>query len=348
MAKRATPVLHRVGDAAARFGSRPRSRRRTRVVIQGALAALVFGFLVLAVVTQWGELQKHDVRFSAGWLVPAFAILIGYYVMGAFGWDLVVRFLGRRIPPARAQLVWGQSLLARYVPGNVLFVVGRVVLAEREGVPRRVTLASMLYEVGLAFVAAASLGVYFFIDHPDLSGQPLRFAALAVLPLGIAAFHPRVFGPLSAAVLRRFGRQPLPVVMPFGGVLAMVLYYTGTWLVVGSGLFFVARSVHAIDAADLPTVISAQALGYCAAVMTLVFPGGLGIRDGAFAWMLKVSFGGSFAVAAAVAIAARLVLTAVEVAYVAMVGLIAAHRGARVPRAVELAEGAGTGLSRNG
>jgi hypothetical protein len=109
----------------------------------------------------------------------------------------------------------------------------------------------------------------------------------------------------------------------------MLVYYAGTWLVIGVGLFFVARSVHAIGAGDLPTVVAAEALGYCAAVMTLVFPGGLGIRDGAFAWALKVAFGGSFAVAAAIAIAARLVLTAVEVSYVAMVGLIASRQRLR-------------------
>jgi glycosyltransferase 2 family protein len=326
MGERATPLLHRVGDAAARLGRRPPARRRARIAIQAGLALLVFGFLVLAVVTQWSELKQHDVRFEAGWLVPAFAVLMGYYVLMAQGWDFVLRFLGGRIAPARGQLIWGQSLLARYVPGNVLYVVGRVVLAEREGVSRRVTLASMIYEAGLAFVAGASLGAYFFIHHPDLSGQPLRFAALAVLPIGVLALHPRVFGPISTAVLRRFGRQPLPVVMPLRGVLAMLVYYAGTWLVMGVGLFFVARSVHAIDVGALPTVVSAEALGYCAAVMTLVFPGGLGIRDGAFAWALKVAFDGSFAVAAAVAIAARLVLTVVEVAYVVMVGLIASRR----------------------
>jgi hypothetical protein len=321
------PLLHRVGDAAARFGRRPPARRRVRIAIQAGLAILVFGFLVVAVVSQWGELQERDVRFAGAWLLPAFCVLIAYYAMMAFGWELVVRFLHGRISPARAQAVWGQSLLARYVPGNVLFVVGRVMLAEREGVPRRVGLASMLYEVGLGFVAAAATGAYFFIDHPDLSDQPLRFAALAVVPVGLAALHPRVFGPASSAVLRRFGREPLPVVMPMRGVVAMLIYYTATWVVIGFGLFFVARSVHGLDVSELPVVVSAEALGFCAAVMTLVFPGGLGIRDGAFAWALKVAFGGSFAVAAAVAIAARVVLTGVEVTYVALVSSIAA-RGA--------------------
>lgn len=321
------PLLHRVGEAAARFGSRPPRRRRTRMAIQFGLALLVFGFLVLAVASQWSELKQHNVRFVAGWLVPGAAVVMCFYAYSAYGWDLVVRFLGYRIAPARAQSIWGQSLLARYVPGNVLYVVGRVMLAGREGVPRRTTLASMIYEVGLTFVSAATIGAYFFIDHPDLSGQPLRFAALGVLPIGLVVLHPRVFGPLSAALLRRFGRDPLPEVMPFGGVLAMLGYYAVGWAIMGVGVFFVARSVHAVGFTDLPIVTSAEALGFCAAVATLVFPGGLGIRDGAFAWAVKSAFGGSFAVGAAVAIAVRIVLTIVEVAYVGIVTTLGRRAG---------------------
>ena len=54
---------------------------------------------------------------------------------------------------------------------------------------------------------------------------------------------------------------------------------------------------------------------------------GLGVRDGAFAWAVKVALpGGSFALGAAIAIAARLAMTAVELAYVAAITLAGRRR----------------------
>jgi hypothetical protein len=320
-------LLHRIGEAGAKVGKEPPRRGAVRLALQLGLALVIFGFLVLTVIDQWGELRDEGVRFDLIWLLPAFAVLPCFYALSAFGWDLLLRFLGYRLNPVRAQVAWGQPLLVRYVPGSVLFVLARLLLAERQGVPRRLTLASVVYEQALSASAALAIASYFLISHPDLQGQPLRWAVLLVVPLAIFLLHPRVFGPLADWALRKFGREPLPATVPLRGILLMLPYYAMTWMVVGLGVFFVARSVHYVPWSELPTVGSAQAFGFVAALATLVAPAGLGIRDAAFAWAVKVALpSNSFAVGAVIAIAVRAVLTVVEVVYVGLVTLIGRHK----------------------
>src|SRR5919106_703839 len=139
--ERSTPLLHRLGEVGARLGSRPPRRRGVRIAVQAIVAALIFGFLVLTVANQWSELREEGVEFDVIWLLPAFLTLIPFYALNALGWDLILRFLGYRLSPVRAQVAWGQPLLARYVPGSVLYLLGRLVLSERAGVPRRICLA---------------------------------------------------------------------------------------------------------------------------------------------------------------------------------------------------------------
>jgi uncharacterized membrane protein YbhN (UPF0104 family) len=104
----------------------------------------------------------------------------------------------------------------------------------------------------------------------------------------------------------------------------MFAYYLAAWGVCGVGVFFVARSVHDFPISDLLTVGSAQAFGYVAALVTVVAPAGLGIRDAAFAWAVKAALpSNSFAVGAVIAIAVRAVLTITELVYVGTVTLIA-------------------------
>ena len=83
------------------------------------------------------------------------------------------------------------------------------------------------------------------------------------------------------------------------------------------------------------TVGSAQAVGYVAALVTLVAPAGLGIRDAAFAWAVKGAVpGNSFAVGSLIAIAVRGVLTVVEVLYVGLVTALGKREGWSIPTGV--------------
>jgi hypothetical protein len=326
--ERQQPLLHRIGEAGAKFGTKPPRSKRVRLAIQLGIAILVFGFLVLTVVDQWAEIQDKGVHFHVLWLIPAFAILLVFYALNALGWDLILRFLGYRLGAGRAQVAWGQPLLARYVPGSVLYVLGRVLLSERVGVPRRLTIASIVYEQALQATSAIIVAAYFLIDHPDLQGQPLRWAILLLIPLLIVLLHPRVFGPLANRVLRAFGREPLPEVMSLRGVVAVMAFYTLNWGVIAVGIWCVARSVSGISVSDILVVGSAQAFGYVAALVTLVAPAGLGIRDAAFAWAVKVATpDNSFAVASLIAIVVRGVLTVVEVVYVGIVTLLGRREG---------------------
>jgi uncharacterized membrane protein YbhN (UPF0104 family) len=326
--ERRQPLLHRIGEAGARVGSRPPRSRKVRLALQIGLAVLIFGFLVLTVIDQWAEIQSEGVHFKVGWLVPAIVILPLFYVFGAYGWDLILRFMGVRIGFGRAQVAWGQPLLARYVPGSVLYVLGRVVLSERAGIPRRMTIASIVYEQAISATSAVVVASYFIINHPDLEGEPWRWLVLLLIPLAIFVLHPRVFGPLANRALSAFGREPLPAVVPLRGILLLVLYYSLNWLVVAVGIYCVARSVTHIPFDDILLVGSAQAIGYFAALVTLVAPAGLGVRDAAFAWGLKAALPGrSFALASLIAIAVRGVMTVGELIYVGAVTALGRREG---------------------
>lgn len=329
------PILHKIGEAGARFGTRPPRSKRVRLAIQLGIALLIFGFLVLTVIDQWAEIQDRGVHFHVLWLIPAFIVLIAFYALSALGWDLILRFLGYRLGVGRAQVAWGQPILARYVPGSVLFVLGRILLSERSGVPRRLTLASIAYEQAISATSAVAIASYFFISHPDLEGQPLRWAILLVIPVAITLLHPRVFGPLADRVLRAFGRESLPAVISMRGVLILLVFYALNWGVISIGVWCVARSVSSIPASEILTVGSAQAVGYVAALVTLVAPAGLGVRDAAFAWAVKVAVPGeSFALGSLIAIVVRGVLTAVEVIYVGAVTALGRRKGWSVPTGV--------------
>ena len=183
-------------------------------MLQYGVAGLIFACLILFVVRQWNQLPDFDWRFEPGWIALSAVCVAGFYAIEAELWRWIVLSLGEQIEPRASRAIWGKSLLARYVPTNVLMVLGRVVMAEKEGVPKRVTLASVVYELGIGFGTAVMVGAYFVIELPDLEGQSARYAVLAVVPIVLAGFHPRVFEPVVNFALRKLGREPLPTGAP--------------------------------------------------------------------------------------------------------------------------------------
>ena len=309
-------LLQRAGTRAADLSSVGPKHPTARAALQWGLAALIFGFLVVFVLRQWSKLPDFDWRFAPGWLaVSALAVFV-FYVANGHVWRLIVRALGEHIDTRPGHSVYGKSLIARYVPTNVLMLVGRVVMAERHGIPKRVTLASVVYELGLQFGSAVMVGAYFVIQLPSLDDQPARFAVLVIIPVVLIGLHPRVFAPLAEFALRKLGREPLPKALPFGRVLEFTAMYIAIWAVIGLGVYAFAKALHPLSASDFPFVAAAYPVAFCIAVLTFVVPSGLGTRDAALATSMAAVLAGT--VATAIAIAFRIFQTVIELAYVGL------------------------------
>ncbi len=313
-------LLHRIGSFAASVGRQGPKRRWLRLTLEGGLAVLIFGFLVVTVVSQWSEIRKEGIEFDLFWVLPGMIAIGLYYLGGAALWGRILGLLGNQVTPGETQRIWAVPLLVRYIPGSVLFLLARILMAERVGVPRRVTTAGIVYEQAVSVSAALTLSIYFLIAHPDLGDVWIRWATLAVVPVLIILLHPRIFGPVSTKILEALGREPLPQTIGFPQVLALYGAYVLLWGVMGLGVFMVAKSVHFLSLGDLPYVAASQTIGFLAAVVSAVVPAGLGVRDTAFAWAVQTTLpSGSFAVAAALAIAVRAAQTVTELIYVGAV-----------------------------
>jgi hypothetical protein len=332
-------LLERVGSIAAQAGREERGRGRRGTIARAVVVVLVIGSMVGFVIAQWDRLPEFEWRFEPGWLALAAPCVAAFYLLHAEGWRAIVRGLGERLPGREGRAVWGESILARYVPTNVLMVVVRILLAERLGIARRVTVASMAYELGIAFSSATMVGAYFVITMPLLEDLPIRYGVLLVVPAALIGLHPRVFHPIADAILRKFGREPLPATLSFTRVVVLLAVYVVSWIAVGTGVFAFSSALHPVAPGNYPFVAAAQAVAFCVAVVTLVSPSGLGPRDAALATALAVVL--PFTVATAIAIAFRLFQTAVELCFVGLVAAVARRSsGPAVRRAEPYSSGA--------
>ena len=134
-------------------------------------------------------------------------LFLVFYWLNGLAWWLLVRGVRLRAGLHDSVAVWGQSILARYVPGNVFMFVGRALLAQRRGLALEPIGAAMVYEQALAFAAALVTAAALFPFAHDEPAAALW--GLVGIPVILVALHPRVFSPVVGRLLRLLRRPPL-------------------------------------------------------------------------------------------------------------------------------------------
>lgn len=301
----------------------PKIKKILRLAVQAVLIGLVFFFLGRKIYTDWPQITAYPWEFDVPWLIASIVLLGMMYIGHAATWLVILSRFKHPVPVLPGFYVWFKSLLARYVPGNVLMVLGRVMMIEPYGVPKRVSLTSVAYEQALLVATATTVIATALPFWPKLqASSSFIWLVLIVPPLAIIVLHPKFLDLIGNWVLRKLGRETIEDFLPFKDIIWIFFLYASLWVVAGLGLFAMASAVTSMEFTDLPIVIASAPLAWLISVLFFISPSGLGVREGVYAYTLDFAFENA-GVASAFAILIRFWQTLLEVGVVLVVmGLV--------------------------
>lgn len=277
--------------------------RRGRRLLQVVAVALILLFFGLALYRIAPDLAAYkDWHFDPFYLAIASLIMFARGPLGAYGWWLTVRRLGYRLPWWRSVRVVYYSNMAGFIPGSVWDKVSKVVLAEREGLPRMVGAISVGIESVMVLFGAliiSSLSLLGWKDAPVWAGLGLLVGVMALV------LRPQALLRLLNWLLVRLGRKRLDIQLTARDMLLLLPSFTLNWALYGVlSWALVAALVPNLPLATIPLVAGiftvAWQLGYLSPV-----PQGVGLREGVLVALLSSLVGVPVAVATAAAVLAR-------------------------------------------
>ena len=279
------------------------------VAIQVTALVVLFAFFWWAFRGAWQDakplLREADLRY----VFVSMLILAAYYLLFTVAWQRMLAAWGLEIPYLVALQAEMASILAKYIPGTVWIPAARIAALRRFGIRATpLVLASMLLEAGLSGLAGV---LVFFVSLFAVGSD--EAPVLPLLLLGVIAaigLHPRIFTPGIRRLLRPFGGEDLPP-LPYSTLVGLLGYYCLTWLVGGTAVFFLMRSLGASPSiADIPYLGGVAAVSAIVAFLSLITPSGLGVREASmYGLLLAITTKG---VALGVTVLNRLTITAVE------------------------------------
>lgn len=271
-------------------------------------------------------------RLAIGPLIGAFASLAAGYAAQATAWHRLMRGQGTRLGWAQDAARWATSLLGKYLPGKVFHAVGRVYVYRREADEAAVT-AAFAAEFVLGMSAAAVAALIGLAIAPLTLPFTLRAGLWAGAALGLVATFAGIPDRIVAWLAHRVMRRRIaPIARGATRAVAFVWSLVG-YLMMGTGLLFLADSLAPVAASLWPACVAAYCLSGILGVLAFFVPAGLGVRDVALAGLLGVVVPAPLA--ASIALAARCWITVGELVAVT-IGAAATRR--RTPEAVTKAE----------
>ena len=235
-------------------------------------------------------------------------------------WRWTLSELGLRRPWAETTRIWALSQIARYLPGGVWDVAGRLVMASRAGYSRATVSASILLEMVLQTISAIIVFLVSLLFWQDATVAHVALWAIPLIPIGLIALHPRFLNAIlgQAARFMKVDFQPLP--LRYASVFVLLLLHLLTRVLIGTGFYLFALAVHPWNLVGWPIAIGIFSAAWVVGFVVVFAPMGLGVREGVMTLLLAPYL--PVAPATVVAIGFRIWIALRDILFAALGGIL--------------------------
>jgi glycosyltransferase 2 family protein len=263
-----------------------------RPVASVLLMGAIFGWMIHKIAIHWAEVRDRAGLVSKpNFVIASFLFALFLFVFRSLVWRRIIKRFGYRIPLAPAVRIWSSSELARYIPGVIWQVAGRVYLVKPYGVPGSVCAASQVLELVIFLLANILLGfgclVVFGLRHIHGDARIWMYVLALLVPLLASLLHPKIFYGLMNRVMQRLKKPPLTSKLSGAELSRLLLWNILGLLVQSAAVFLIVARPLELQWAKWYVVTGAYCLAWCAGFLAVLNPGGLGVREAVFVAIMQ-------------------------------------------------------------
>jgi glycosyltransferase 2 family protein len=269
-----------------------------------APVTLVLGFCIAAVALQ-RMFARDMITVQIAWPLVVAAIVLGLVglLLSALAWRaLLLGVCKRRVNLLEAIAQLSLVLVGKYVPGKVTGLAARVTANADHCSPRLILSATLIEQFGAIATALLCGGVAWFASE--------SWALSAIASVALATWL--LVGPsIILFAARRWIDTAVESPSALRGIRHSIAFQVLQWLSLMALAAVMAKGiVDGADAMQLVRLAGAYALAVVAGQLAVIFPGGIGPREGVFVLLCSGLVGESEAIA--IALLMRIATTGID------------------------------------
>ena len=290
------------------------------------VVAAIFYFLIRNLYVNYERLSEY--RFEGVYyrLFVSFALLLPVFVFNPLAWMRILRNMKENIDFRKAFAILYLSQLAKYLPGKVWSTLGQVYLAEKEGISGgKALFSSVLFQI----ISCAS-GVCVFVISLLFWNRISLFLKLSIfgsfLVFSLVLLRLGALDRMIDLVLNKLFKKNIIVHLGTKTVINIFSILMLRWMAYGVAYYHFVKSFYPIDAITAINFTGIYAISWLIGYVSLLTPGGLGIREGIQVYLLNMFI--PLPISIVISLACRIWLTAGEitVALISLLFMMKQHR----------------------
>lgn len=290
----------------------PRAQSANVPTIVGRVLTIVVVLLSFWFV--WQQIQASEIGVidtlinSEPVIFLSVLCIFGVITLSPIVWKFLMLGSGANVSYRMCFAIWWTTNIAKYVPGKVSLIAGRVYVARRYG--KGVVLESFVWELIISISSAVLAGLFLL----DLEGISTT-TKMALLSIAIASLFPIISPKATQKIVRKpfallgRGEWDEETTMTRGIYSITLVLMMISWLLWGLAHKFILLGL-GIDA-SLLHLIGAFSIAWLIGFSAFFLPAGLGAREGVFTVNLTLFISGG--VAGILVILSRLINIIAEV-----------------------------------
>lgn len=282
------------------------------------VVAVIFYFLGKNLVENWSSIPFDELHFNIFLLVISFLCLIPHFLSYAKSWQGVMSALGKPISFSQSFWMIATTQIAKYLPGRVWYMVGRIYVGKKEKLDSQSLAVSMILETCLLIISVGSI----FLIAAIIAGN-YDFITLSVysIPLVIALvlLIPRILKWVINFGLKVIKKPQVNLELTYLMNIKLSFWFFILWFAQIIGFYFLINAIYYVPFSKIPNLAVAYALSWLIGFIVILTPGGLGVREGTMTFFLSSILPTPLAIA--ISFIARVWITVFEI-IVFFVGLL--------------------------
>jgi glycosyltransferase 2 family protein len=258
------------------------------------------------------------------WVALALGAALASAACMMLAWRRLLADLGSKLPLSVAARVTFMAQLGKYMPGGFWSLAAHVELGKDYDVPRRRGAASVIVWVaGLIAVGLMFASVSLPLASPSVARRYLFF--LAAVPIIATCLAPPILHRLLNFALKVIKQEPLEQQVSWRGLGAALAWMVAGWFLLGIQIWLLIADLANDGVRSLPIAVGAYALAFSLALLLVVFPSGIGVREAILVAALAPVLNPGAALA--VALVSRVITTVSDVTLGGVAVTLARRRG---------------------
>ena len=297
--------------------------RRLLSLAKLAVPLIVAIFVGRMIHGNWQQVRAEPWQFDAALMALSFALGALWHLARPLGWTRLIRGFGHELPYWEIFRIYRKSEMSRYVPGGVWQFATRIYLTRRYGVDAAPCLAATLLDMCLAALASMVPAAWLAGSASTTLGAWQRGALLAFPAVACAFVYPKVLNAWAAPVARLLRQPYRHLEIGARQMFSIWVLYVCASTLLGLSMASLAQALlPTFSLGQLAYVAGCYALAWVAALVTMVAPAGMGIREGILGLLLAQTVAAGTAMTLSVAM--RLWAVCMELAWLAAGNVIPA------------------------